>query len=223
MGTTRGWGFAAGSGKARGRRACLAILAGFALLVSACGTKTFYSRSQPTARDIGCSDTNEQPVAVVQGITSGEYGWVCGRPPSCRGGQEVVWARTGATRDYDSANQYVVEGKCVPKCGDGEERTPKGDCLATRPSQNGGGKEELTCAEASTCLERRCAEPRACVERCTKWQLNCAEASARNSLSDAPCVARGEECTKACGGGACFQRCFQLQSACRDQAIMRGE
>lgn len=132
---------------------CLVALAGSSLLVSACGAKTFYSRSQPTSRDIGCSDTSEQPVAVVQGITSGEYGWVCGRPPSCRGGQEVVWARTGATRDYDSANQYVVEGKCVPKCGDGEERAPNGTCLAT------GVQDDPATKQLKACVSRCMLDP----------------------------------------------------------------
>jgi hypothetical protein len=132
----RGAGFAAGNGGAARWLWCLAVLIVLPVLVGACGAKTFYSRSRPTSRDIGCSDTNDQPVAVVQGITSGEYGWVCGKPPSCRGERELVWARTGETRDYDSANQFVVQGKCVPKCGDGEERDESGTCLAPRSARN---------------------------------------------------------------------------------------
>lgn len=71
--------------------------------------------------------------------------------------------------------------------------------------------QRVDCAEASNCLERRCSREHACVARCTQQQLACS-----NTHPVETCKALGDRCTNACGGGACFQRCFQLQAACRD-------
>jgi len=87
----------------------IAAVVGLTLAVAGCGAKTAYGDAKPPASTLACSG-GEEPIAIVQGITSGQYGWVGGNPPSCASTEEPTWERTercGTTTGQASTSSKV--------------------------------------------------------------------------------------------------------------------
>jgi hypothetical protein len=165
-----------------------------------CGGSAVWSHARPAATALGCP-AGEAPSAIVESKTNtGLYAWSCAQPPACSDGEEVVWQRTGRSRDYGWASTYEIKGTCAVKCSEVEERTRSGTCVH-RNTPEEAAKE----ARLSQRLWRHQHPQAACMNDCVDEIRKCTVECRRGSRALLP------QCMSACQGAsdACTAKCPQ--------------
>ncbi len=176
------------------------VLGASALASMHCGGAAVWSRARPPVTALACP-AGETPSAIVESKTSaGLYAWSCAQPTACDAGEEVVWQRTGRSRDYDWASTHEIKGTCAVRCSEAEERTRRGTCVH-RNTPEEAAKE----ARLSQRLWRHQHPQAACMNDCVDEIRTCTVECRRGSRTLLP------QCMSACQGAsdACTAKCPQ--------------
>lgn len=170
------------------------------LAIAGCAGKAVWSHAQPPSSTLSCS-SDEVPTAIVESkTTTGLYAWSCERPPACKADQEVIWKRTGNSRDYDWASTYEVKGVCAPRCSDTEERSKDGGCEHRETDE-----EKAQGASERASFWRQQHPGAACMHDCADLARQCTVQCRSGLRSQLPacmseCQAKTDACTPRCQG-----------------------